>query len=155
MSIQSDNEVLKKAAAILEKRAGYKSNAEIFSSPGKVREYLSTKMASLCDGAEHFVVLFLDNRHRLLASEVMFDGTIDGAAVYPREVIKAALKHNAAALIIAHNHPSGQADPSTADIDITNKLQAACGTIDIRILDHLIIGDNTGVITSLAERGEI
>jgi DNA repair protein RadC len=100
---------------------------------------------------EVFAVLFLDNKHRVLAFEEMFRGTIDGAAVYPREVVRKALEHNAAALILAHNHPSGVAEPSEADRAITERLSKALSLVDVRVLDHLVIGDTSWV--SLAERG--
>jgi DNA repair protein RadC len=100
---------------------------------------------------EVFACLFLDNRHRVLAFEEMFRGTIDGAAVYPREVVKRSLQHNAAAVILAHNHPSGVAEPSQADRHITEQLVKALGVMDIRVLDHLVIGDTDWV--SLAARG--
>ena len=104
-------------------------------------------------GLEHevFCCLFLDNRHRVLRFDEMFRGTIDGTGVYPREVVKEALAANAAAVILAHNHPSGVAEPSQADERITQRLRAALGLVDIRLLDHLIIGD--GEITSMAGRG--
>lgn len=100
---------------------------------------------------EVFACLFLDNRHRVLAFEELFRGTIDGAAVYPREVVKQALRHNAAAVIFAHNHPSGVAEPSQADRHITEQLVKALGLMEIRVLDHLVIGDDGWV--SLAQRG--
>lgn len=100
---------------------------------------------------EVFACLFLDNKHRVLAFEEMFRGTIDGAAVYPREIVRKALEVNAAALILAHNHPSGVAEPSEADRAITQRLVEALALVDIRVLDHLIIGDTSWV--SLAERG--
>ena len=100
---------------------------------------------------EVFACLFLDNKHRVVAFEEMFRGTIDGAAVYPREVVRRSLEHNAAALILAHNHPSGVAEPSEADRSITRRLVEALGLVDIRVLDHLVIGD--GCWVSLAERG--
>ena len=104
-------------------------------------------------GLEHesFAILFLDNQHRVIGFTEMFRGTIDGAAVYPREVIKAALEHNAAALVFAHNHPSGVAEPSQADIAITRKLASAAQVMDFRVLDHFVVG--LGGIVSFAERG--
>lgn len=122
---------------------------DVMSSPSKVRNYLSLQLAGLQH--EVFSALFLDNRHRVLHYEVLFQGTIDGAAVYPREVVKQCLAVNGAAVIFAHNHPSGVAEPSDADIRLTKKLTDALALIDIRVLDHLIIG--RGVQTSLAERG--
>jgi DNA repair protein RadC len=98
-----------------------------------------------------FCCLFLDCRHRLIEYQEMFVGTIDSCSVYPREVVKAALKVNAAAVILAHNHPSGVAEPSEADQRITARLKSALALLDIRILDHFVIGDNTAV--SFAERG--
>lgn len=99
---------------------------------------------------EVFACLFLDNKHRMLAFEEIFQGTIDSAAVYPREVLRRAMAHNAAAVILAHNHPSGVAEPSEADRHITAKLIRTLDLVDVRVLDHLIIGD--GVWTSLRER---
>ncbi len=122
---------------------------DVLSSPGQVREYLSLHLAVL----EHevFAALFLDNRHRVIAYREMFQGTIDAAAVYPREVVKRCLALNAAAVIFAHNHPSGVAEPSDTDVRLTRRLVDALALIDVRVLDHLIIGQ--GVQTSLAERG--
>jgi len=100
---------------------------------------------------EVFAVLFLDNRHRVLAFEELFRGTIDGASVHPREVVRRALHYNAAALILAHNHPSGVSEPSSADRRITERLQAALALIDVRVLDHIVVGH--GEFTSFAERG--
>ena len=98
-----------------------------------------------------FLVLFLDNQNQLLASEEMFRGTINAASVYPREIVKAALQHNAAAVILAHNHPSGEPEPSLADRSLTERLLAALSLVDIRVLDHLVIGGSNTV--SFAERG--
>lgn len=100
---------------------------------------------------EVFAALFLDNRHRVLAFEEMFRGTIDGASVHPREVVRRALQHNAAALILCHNHPSGVAEPSQADRHITRRLCEALQLIDVRVLDHLIVGDPG--CCSMARRG--
>lgn len=123
----------------------------VLSSPDAVRDYL---LAELRDrDHEVFCCLFLDNRHRLLVFEELFTGTIDGASVYPREVIKRALSHRAAALIFAHNHPSGVAEPSHADEIITRRLKDALALVDIRVIDHLIIGD--GACVSLAARGRL
>jgi DNA repair protein RadC len=95
--------------------------------------------------------LDLDIRHRVIAFEELFRGTIDGASVHPREVVRAALKHNAAALIFAHNHPSGVAEPSDADRRLTRRLSDALALVDIRVLDHFVVGD--GEVASFAERG--
>jgi len=121
------------------------------ASPRATRDYLSARLRDL----EHevFCCLYLDKRHRLIHFEEMFRGTIDGASVHPREIVKAALQRNCAAIIIAHNHPSGIAEPSQADELITQRVKEALALVDIRLLDHIIIGD--GVSVSLAERGSI
>ena len=122
---------------------------DVLSSPEQVRHYLSLHLAGL--GHEVSSALFLDNRHRVIEYRELFTGTIDSAAVYPREVVKHCLSCNAAAVIFAHNHPSGVAEPSDTDVRLTRKLTDALALIDVRVLDHLIIGQ--GVQTSLAERG--
>jgi DNA repair protein RadC len=121
------------------------------ASPRATREYLIARLRDL----EHevFCCLYLDNRHRLIEFEQLFRGTIDGASVYPREVVKQALQWNCAAVIIAHNHPSGVAEPSLADERITLRVKDALALVDIRLLDHIIVGDGASV--SLAERGLI
>lgn len=121
----------------------------LLSSPTATRRWLSALLGGR--DAEVFVVLFLDNRHRLIECVEMFRGTIDGASVHPREVVKAALWRGAASVILAHNHPSGIAEPSQADELITLRLKDALALIDVRVLDHIIIGRGTHV--SLAERG--
>ena len=118
-------------------------------SPGDTEAFLRARLQHL--GHEVFCCLYLDNRHRVLRFDEMFRGTIDGTSVYPREVVKEALSINAAAVILAHNHPSGVAEPSSADERITRRLQSALALVDIRLLDHLIIGH--GAATSLAGRG--
>jgi len=118
-------------------------------SPADTEAYLQARIRHL--GHELFCCLYLDNRHRVLRFDEMFRGTIDGTSVYPREVVKEALATNAAAVILAHNHPSGVAEPSQADERITKRLKSALELVDIRLLDHLIIGD--GEITSMASRG--
>ena len=119
------------------------------TSPEITRAYLSAQLRGL--SYEVFACLFLDNQHRVLAWEELFRGTIDGASVYPREVAKRALFHHAAAVIFAHNHPSGINEPSQADRHITDKLRQALGLFDIRVLDHFIVGD--GSPFSFAEHG--
>ncbi|MCB5161131.1 RadC family protein [Marinomonas algarum] len=121
----------------------------VFNGAEHVRSYLSSQLRHA--QREVFAVLFLDSQHRLICYEELFFGTIDAAAVYPREVVKAALQHNAAALILAHNHPSGVAEPSQADVHITDKIRHALDLIDVRLLDHFVVGDGQPV--SLAERG--
>ena len=122
---------------------------ESIRSPADTEAFLKLKLSGL--DHELFCVVYLDNRHRVLAFDELFRGTIDGTSVYPREVVKDALKHNAAAVILAHNHPSGVAEPSQADERITKRLKAALELIDVRVLDHLIIGADR--CTSLASRG--
>ncbi len=122
---------------------------DVLSDPQATRAYLSMRLGDVPH--EVFACVFLDTRNRVIAFEELFRGTIDGAAVYPREVVKAALRHNAAAVIFAHNHPSGVAEPSAADRDITRRLVDALALVDIRALDHLILTRHDNV--SLAERG--
>jgi DNA repair protein RadC len=124
---------------------------DALTSPALTRRFLAAKLRHLPH--EVFACLFLDNRHRVLHFEELFRGTIDAASVYPREVVKRALACNAAAVIIAHNHPSGVAEPSGADRQITRRLQEALALVDIRVLDHMVIGDGEPV--SFAERGLI
>lgn len=123
----------------------------VFNSPQSVYDYLTLELRGLQQ--EVFMVLYLDSQNRLIKEETLFYGTINAASVYPREVLKAALKNNAAALILAHNHPSGIAEPSQADKLITSKLQQALQLVDINILDHIIVGGDNCV--SFAERGLI
>ena len=142
-------------SAVLEIAKRYQFNkaetGAFLESPDAVKSLVALEMRDL----EHeiFACLFLDNRHRLISYEALFRGTIDSASVYPREVVKAALACNAAAVVLAHNHPSGVAEPSRADIDITARLTKALNLIDVRVLDHIIVGGNYQV--SLAERGEM
>jgi len=124
------------------------SRGDALSSPAQTRQFLSAQLASYPH--EVFACLFLDNRNRVIVFEKMFFGTIDGASVYPREVVRLALKMNSAAVIFAHNHPSGVAEPSHADEQITQRLKEALALVDIRVLDHFVIGDE---VVSFAERG--
>lgn len=115
------------------------------------RDYLQAQLRDRKN--EVFCVLFLDNRHRVMTFEELFQGTLNGTAVYPREIVKRALKLNAAAVILVHNHPSGVAEPSRADELLTHRLKEALSTVDIRLLDHLVVGD--GETVSFSERGLI
>jgi len=119
------------------------------TSPGAAREAIRFKLADY--EYEVFACLFLDNQHRIIRFTELFRGTIDGASVYPREVVKATLACNAAAVIFCHNHPSGLAEPSEADRVITQRLKQALGLLDIRVLDHFVIGAET--VYSFAEHG--
>jgi DNA repair protein RadC len=143
----SDAEIVREALRILDKQL--RTTDEVYlTSPSTVRDFLRLQLAER--ESEVFCVLFLTNRHRVIAFEELFRGTIDGATVHPREVVKEVLRHNAAAVILAHNHPSGAAEPSRADEAITRRLTEALALVDVRVLDHLIVGET---ITSFAERG--
>ena len=122
---------------------------DVLDSPQVTRDLLKLKMRHLSH--EVFACLFLDNQHQVIQYEEMFRGTLDGASVYPREVVKRALSLNAAALIFAHNHPSGVAEPSRADAAVTLRLRDALALVEVRLLDHFVVGDDEPV--SLAERG--
>jgi len=125
------------------------SREQVFTNPETVRHYVRAHFQGY--QREVFLCLFLDTRHRLIATEELFQGTIDGASVYPREVVKRALQLNAGAVIFSHNHPSGIAEPSHDDAQITRRLKEALALVDIRVLDHIVVGDSEEV--SLAERG--
>lgn len=122
---------------------------DVLTSPEAVRNYLKSRLR--VHPHEVFACLFLDNRHRVIEYRELFRGTIDGASVHPREVVREAMRWNAAAVIFAHNHPSGVAEPSQADVRITQRLQDALALVDVRVLDHFVIGEGGG--TSFAERG--
>lgn len=120
-------------------------------TPSETNTFLKDSFLGL--DVEQFVIVFLDNRHQVIAVEVVAEGTVDGATVFPWEVVKRTLTLNAAALILAHNHPSGIVEPSGADRRITRRLVDAMALIDVRVLDHIVIGNDTTV--SFAERGLI
>ena len=122
---------------------------DALTHPAACADYLRARIAAF--PYEVFACLFLDNRHRVIACEELFRGSIDGASVHPREVVRRCLQHNAAAVIFAHNHPSGVAEPSQADREITRHLRQALDLIEVRVLDHFVIG--SGCALSLAERG--
>ncbi len=123
--------------------------SDALTSPAHTSRFLCARLRSR--PYEVFACLFLDNRHRVIHFEEMFRGTIDGASVHPREVVKRSLEHNAAALIVAHNHPSGVAEPSHADRILTRRLTEAGALVELRLLDHIVVGD--GETVSFAERG--
>lgn len=123
--------------------------APVFDAPQQVKDYVALQLRAL--DHEVFAVLFLDSQHRLLVLEPMFRGTLAQASVYPREVVRRAMALNAAAVILAHNHPSGLAEPSRADEHITRTISAALALVDVRVLDHLVVGH--GEVISMAERG--
>jgi DNA repair protein RadC len=122
---------------------------DALTSPAQTRRFLSSRLRHL--EREVFMVLYLDNRHRMIAFEELFKGSINSAEVHPRELIKRVLHFNAAAVILAHNHPSGIAEPSQADREITQRLRAALALVDVRLLDHMVVGDTE--VISLAELG--
>lgn len=142
-------DIVRRALAYLQCRV--REPGAALTSPAMVRQYIRLHYAAAEHGREVFSVLYLDNRHRVLGLEEMFFGTIDTASVHPREVVKAALRHNAAAVIFAHNHPSGVPEPSRADELLTRRLKDALALVDIRVLDHFVVGDGDPV--SMAERG--
>ncbi|EGQ2070143.1 DNA repair protein RadC [Escherichia coli] len=138
---------IQEALTLLERQLREPSAA--FTSSHTVRDWLRLQLAPM--DREAFTVLWLDNQHRLIADDMLFLGTINSISVHPREVVKAGLKHNAAAAVLAHNHPSGHSEPSGADRRITERLKQALDLVDIRLLDHLVVGGMD--IVSFAERG--
>jgi DNA repair protein RadC len=123
--------------------------APVFDAPATVKDYVMLRLGALQH--EVFAVLFLDSQHRLIAFDDMFRGTLNQTSVYPREVVRRALALNAGAVILAHNHPSGVAEPSRADEHLTQALKGALALVDVRVLDHLVVGH--GQVTSFADRG--
>ena len=142
----SEEEVLSWAQSILEARF---QRSNYLTSPQHVKDYLQATLAT--EEREVFGLILLDSQHGVLRFERLFYGTIDSANVYPREIVKIVLDTNAAAVILAHNHPSGNPEPSRADIALTQRVQLALQTIDVRLLDHFVVGGTTSV--SFAERG--
>ncbi len=141
----SEEEILSIATATINARF---SSGPALTSPAEAQEFIQLRLAPY--PYEVFAVLWLDNRHRFLAFEELFRGTLDGASVHPREVVKSALAHNAGACILAHNHPSGISEPSEADRKITQRIKEALELIEVRTLDHLVAGEQ---VYSFAERG--
>ena len=136
MANATHDAIVARALRIMESRLQYRG--DVLTSPQAVRDYLRLRIANL--EYEVFVALFLDSQNRLIVAEELFRGTLAQTSVYPREVVKAALKHNAAAVIFAHNHPSGVAEPSRADELLTTALKQALALIDCRTLDHFVVG---------------
>ncbi|EMQ2082897.1 RadC family protein [Yersinia enterocolitica] len=143
----SAQQTVREALALLKRQL--REPGAAFTSTTAVRDWLHLQLATL--EREEFVVLFLDNQHRLIAHETLFKGSVSHTEVHAREVVKSCLRHNAAAVILAHNHPSGYAEPSDADRRITTRLKQVLDLMDIRLLDHLVIGGMD--IVSFAERG--
>jgi len=144
----SEEAIMTMAQAISEKKL---APGATVTSPQATETYLQNLLAG--EEQELFGAVFLNTRHKIIKFEIMFKGTIDGASVHPREVVKKGLLLNAAAVIFVHNHPSGDPEPSQADIQITGRLKSALALIDIRVLDHIIVGVEG--VTSLAQRGSI
>ncbi|MDA9982406.1 DNA repair protein RadC [Gammaproteobacteria bacterium] len=140
------DQIISLASTILESTL---RRGDYMTSPKAACDFARLQLGKL----EHevFAVLFLDSKHRLIAFEKLFTGTIDGSSVYPREIVKAVLRHNAAAVILTHNHPSGICEPSSADQALTQRLKAALALIDVRILDHVVVSATES--TSMSERG--
>lgn len=147
IAAQHEDWIVQHAITLLEKRV-FKSGAAL-SSPTAVRDYLRLKLVA--EPNEVFAAVFLDSQHQVLAYEPMFKGSVDQTSVYPRVVVQRALALNASALILAHQHPSGVTEPSMADQSLTERLKAALAMVDIRVLDHFIIGKGTPY--SFAESG--
>ena len=141
----SDDVILASAANIIAERYVKK---DAYTNPQATKDFLTYKLGGY--EREVFAVMLLDNQHQLLEFKELFFGTLDAASVYPREVVKAVLAVNAAAVIFAHNHPSGESEPSTADKNITKRLTDALALIDVRVLDHIVVGRTP---VSFAERG--
>lgn len=146
IDVMAENDILAQAEKILRRRF---ERLGSIGNPRDSGDYLRARLAHL--DHEQFHCLWLDNRHRIIACVCHATGTLDGASVHPREIVKAALKHNAAAVIFAHNHPSGVAEPSAADRAITHELTDALKLVGVRVLDHLVIG--SGEPVSMAARG--
>lgn len=148
LTLSDDDAIIVRQASEILKRY-LVSDRTVLTDPMATRQYLQLQVSHL----EHevFGVIFTDTRHRIIDDQIMFRGTIDGAAVYPREIVKEALRLNASALLLYHNHPSGTAEPSRADRDITERITRAVALLDMRVLDHLIVASETAV--SMAERG--
>jgi DNA repair protein RadC len=146
LALVPDSEIIEAALNILAKRM---SRGSLLASPRAARDYLALRFGQV----EHevFAAIYLTKRHQVIACEELFRGTLDGASVHPRIVVKEALRHNAAALIISHNHPSGQITPSQADELITSRLKAALELIEVRLIDHIVTG--SGESYSMAEHG--
>ena len=145
-----DDDLLARAREILERR-WVRTNLMAFNAPSSVKDYCAVLLADEMEQHEVFAAMFLNAQHQLLASEKMFRGTLTQTSVYPREVVKRALHHNAAAVIFCHNHPSGHAEPSRADAHLTAALKQALSLVDVRVLDHIIVAGQSCV--SFAERG--
>ena len=144
----SEQALIEQALGILERRI---KNTDSLTSPKEVESFLSLKLGLKTE--EIFCCMYLDNKNKVIAFEELFKGTVDQVSVFPRIVVKRCLEVNASALIFSHNHPSGANEPSSADLSITRRLKESLALIDVRVLDHLIVGGPNCI--SLAERGEL
>ena len=142
----NEQRIIRRALRLLEKYQ--RQPSEPFTSTSFTKTWLQLQMAH--QEREVFIVMYLDNQHCLLGCETLFTGTLSHTEVHPREVVKAALRHNAAAVILAHNHPSGETEPSQADRHITKRVVNALALVEVRVLDHLVVGDE---VMSFAEHG--
>ena len=147
IAAQHEDWIIQQAINLLENRV-FKAGPSL-SSPAAVRDYLRLKLVA--EPNEVFAAVFLDNQHQVLADEPLFKGTVDQTSVYPRVVVQRALALNASALVLAHQHPSGVTEPSVADRALTERLRAALATVDVRVVDHFIVGKGTPF--SFAEAG--
>lgn len=142
-------ETLKSARALLKRKA--RSNFKAFTQPDFVKDYLMADNVIREPSREEFRVLYLDSQHRLIADVIEFQGTLDACGVFPRTIVQNALGHNAKAVIISHNHPSGVAEPSNADRTITKRIKEVLDLVDINLLDHIVVGD--GETIAFSEKG--
>ena len=147
--IKSPSDLINKALKVMESKAAKKRGSDNFDCPDFSKQYFLLRLSDY--ECEYFSVAFLNNQNRLIACENMFRGTLDGTSVYPREVVKAVLQYNAAAVVFAHNHPSGVLVPSKADHAITQRLKDALALIDVKVLDHIIANGKQAL--SFAEQG--
>lgn len=145
--VTPDDDIVAKALATLTRRM---QHGPVLSAPGDVKALLRLELSLLDAQREHFLVLYLDSQHALIESRVEFRGTLTQTSVYPREIARTALTLNAAAVILAHNHPSGGSEPSKADVNLTSTLKSALALVDVRVIDHFVVGDE---VVSMAERG--
>lgn len=141
-----DDDIIARALEILSARV---HRAAVFESPASVKQYLTVRAAG--KASEVFTVVYLDSQHRLIESVDHFTGTINQVSIYPREIVRAALRYNAAAVILSHNHPSGIPEPSRADETLTHTLKSALAVVDVRVLDHIVVAGGSAV--SMAEKG--
>lgn len=148
---RTGDDIIKEALGIMQRRMSYKTMGSPFEASEQAKDFIRLKLAE----REHevFACFFLNTKHRLIEYVEMFNGTINQSTVYPREVVKEALRLNSAAVIFAHNHPSGSSDPSQADIHLTHRLTDLLKLVDVRVLDHIIVGGDD--VTSLSELGYI